>query len=369
MHYLGEDIPKLGFGLMRLPKLDDDTFDIEQIKQMVDLFLSSGLTYFDTARAYTGSEQAIREALVERYPRDSYQIATKNAAWIGAKTADDAKDYMRQSLEATGLEYFDYYLLHNMGDARTAVFDKFDLWNWARRQKEEGRIRHLGFSAHCTADELDELLDKHPDMEFVQLQINYADWDDDSIQSRRCFEVAKKHGKPVIVMEPVRGGTLATPPDAVSRILKQADPDASLVSWALRFVWGLEGTITVLSGMSSLDQMRENIDLYRRFEKLTDDELGTLEEAQRTLASLRLIPCTACKYCMKDCPQNINIAGAMDALNRESSFPGTGTCTYGFAVGSMGKASDCIECGQCEEACPQHIDIMWQLKKAVEQFE
>ena len=254
MAYLGESIKKLGFGLMRLPQ-KDEKIDIEQTKEMVDRFLAAGFTYFDTAWAYAGSEDAIRQALVERYPRESYQLATKMAAWINCKTREEATEQFETSLRQTGAGYFDFYLLHNLGESRTEVFENFDLWNWALEKKKEGLIRHVGFSFHSTPEELDAILNAHPEAEFVQLQINYADWENPAIQSRACYEVARKHGKPVIIMEPVKGGMLATPPESVSDIFKAAEPDASCASWALRFAADLEGVITVLSGMSNVGQM------------------------------------------------------------------------------------------------------------------
>ena len=254
------DIKKLGFGLMRLPQ-KDGKIDIVQVKQMVDRFLAEGFTYFDTAWAYAGSEDAIRQALVERYPRDRFLLATKNAAWIDCKCREDAIKQFDISLRQTGAGYFDFYLLHNLGESRTHFFDDFDLWNWIQEKKRQGLIRHAGFSFHSTPEELDALLTAHPEMEFVQLQINYADWDNPAIQSRRCYEVARKHGKPVIVMEPVKGGMLATPPTPVEQILKASDPQASNASWAIRFAADLDGVVTVLSGMSSLEQME---DIHRR---------------------------------------------------------------------------------------------------------
>ena len=243
MAYLGEEIKKLGFGLMRLPKLDDDTIDVEQTKKMVDLFLDAGFTYFDTAWAYAGSEDAIRQALVERYPREKFQLATKNTAWINCKTREDATAQFETSLKQTGAGYFDFYLLHNLGEMRTQYFDNFDLWSWVQEKKSQGLIKHVGFSFHSTPEELEAILTAHPEMEFVQLQINYADWENPAVQSRACYEVACKHGKPVIIMEPVKGGMLATPPESVEKILKDAEPDASPASWAVRFAANLEGLL------------------------------------------------------------------------------------------------------------------------------
>ena len=221
MAHDGTEMKKLGFGLMRLPKKGED-FDIEQIKAMVDLFMEAGFTYFDTAWAYTGSEDAIRQALVERYPRDSFQLATKLAAWIKCKTAEEAQGQLASSLRLAGVDYFDFYLLHNLGETRTKVFDDFGLWDWVQEKKSEGVLRHVGFSFHATPEELDAILQAHPEMDFVQLQINYADWENPAIQSKRCYEVARAHGKPVVVMEPIKGGMLATPPAEVAELLKAA---------------------------------------------------------------------------------------------------------------------------------------------------
>lgn len=258
MAYLGEDIKKLGFGMMRLPQ-KDGAIDIGQTKEMVDLFLGAGFTYFDTAWAYAGSEDAVRQALVERYPRERFQLATKNAAWINCKTREEAISQFDTSLKQTGAGYFDFYLLHNLGESRTRCFDEFDLWTWILQKKEEGAIRHAGFSFHSTPQELDEILTAHPEMEFVQLQINYADWENPAVQSRACYEVARKHGKPVVIMEPVKGGMLASPPTEVEKILKNAEPNSSNASWAIRFAASLDGVVTVLSGMSDLAQMRDNL--------------------------------------------------------------------------------------------------------------
>ena len=294
MAYLGESIKKLGFGLMRLPQ-KDEKIDIEQTKEMVDRFLAAGFTYFDTAWAYAGSEDAIRQALVERYPRESYQLATKMAAWINCKTREEATAQFETSLRQTGAGYFDFYLLHNLGESRTEVFEHFDLWNWALEKKKEGLIRHVGFSFHSTPEELDAILNAHPEAEFVQLQINYADWENPAIQSRACYEVARKHGKTVIIMEPVKGGMLATPPESVSDIFKAAEPDASCASWALRFAADLEGVITVLSGMSNVEQMEDNLAVMKEFHGLTDAQRETLDKARIAMSQIPIIPCTTAR--------------------------------------------------------------------------
>lgn len=286
MEYLGKDIKKLGFGLMRLPQ-KEDKINIEQTKQMVDMFMEAGFTYFDTAWAYAGSEDAIRQALVERYPREKYQLATKNAAWINCKTREEAIAQFDVSLKQTGAEYFDFYLLHNLGEARTQYFDEYRMWDFVQEKKAEGKIKHIGFSFHSTPEELEDILTRHPEMEFVQLQINYADWDYPAVQSRRCYEVAREHGKPVIIMEPVKGGMLANPPKSVQDILKESEPDMSVASWAVRFAANLEGVITVLSGMSNVEQMKDNLSYMKNFTGLTGEEEAVIKKAQQEMKKFR----------------------------------------------------------------------------------
>ena len=372
MAYLGEEIKKLGFGLMRLPKLDDDTIDVEQTKEMVDLFLEAGFTYFDTAWAYAGSEDAIRQALVERYPREKFQLTTKNAAWINCKTKEEATAQFETSLKQTGAGYFDFYLLHNLGEARTKYFDDFGLWDWVQEKKAQGLIKHVGFSFHSTPEELEEILNAHPEMEFVQLQINYADWENPAIQSRACYEVARKHGKPVIIMEPVKGGMLATPPAPVTKVLKDAEPDASEASWAVRFAASLEGVITVLSGMSNVAQLKDNLSYMKTFDGLSDKEKETLDKAQEEMKKIPLIPCTTCNYCAKVCPKEIGISGSFTAMNYLTLYGSKPQALHqeNWLVAGHGRksATECVKCGKCEEVCPQHIKIRNELEKVAEEL-
>lgn len=362
-------IGKLGFGLMRLPKQGED-IDIEQTKQMVDMFLDAGFTYFDTAWAYKGSEDAIRQALVERYPRERYRLATKCAAWIDCKTRDDAIAQFETSLERTGAGYFDFYLLHNLGEHRTALFDEFGLWDWILEQKAAGRIKHAGFSFHSTPEELDALLTAHPEMEFVQLQINYADWENPSVQSRGCYEVARAHNMPIVIMEPVKGGMLADPPESVARVLHDAEPESSAASWAVRFAASLPGVITVLSGMSSVEQMADNLSYMKGFTGLSDAERATLDKARAELARIPLIPCTACNYCAKVCPMGVGISGTFMAMNMLTLYGDLKKAQdeEAWLVGKHGhkRATSCIACGACEQACPQHIKIPGELARCVE---
>ena len=368
--YFGANTPKLGFGLMRLPRLDGG-IDIEQTKQMVDLFMDAGFTYFDTAYVYDGSEEAARAALVDRYPRESYTLATKLNAGIPGLDEAGAKQQFATSLERTGAGYFDYYLLHALGRGNRGKYDEFRLWDFVREQKAKGLIRHYGFSFHGDPALLEELLTDHPDVEFVQLQINYADWENSRVASRECWEIVRKHGKSVVIMEPVKGGTLADPPSGVRKVLREAAPDASFASWAIRYAASLDGVITVLSGMSSLEQMRDNISYMKNFRPLDASEQAVIGQAQRVLSESRSIPCTACRYCTAGCPKQIPIPEIFGARNIQLIWEQMerGRQRYAGAVKNAGRASDCIACGQCESACPQHLGVIQYLKECAAQLE
>ena len=371
MEQLIENSLKLGFGLMRLPRLESGEIDIEQTKKMVDMFLEAGGRYFDTAYVYPGSEDAIREALCRRHPRESYYLATKlNAGDFCCKSEQEAKDEFRISLERTGAEYFDFYLLHALCAGNAENYEKYHLWDFVKELKEQGLIRHYGFSFHDTPEVLDKLLTEHPDAEFVQLQLNYADWEEASVQSRGCYEVAEKHGKPVVVMEPVKGGLLAKPPADVQKLFKEADPDASMASWAVRFAASLPNVMVVLSGMSDTAQMENNLSYMKDFRPVADEERKLIDQAREIIANLDKIPCTSCAYCKPGCPMQIDIPGIFDVMNIEKMYDNLPLAKHEYKVRPLGpRASECVACGQCEDACPQHLPIISLLQEAAEKLE
>jgi Predicted oxidoreductases of the aldo/keto reductase family len=371
MGYLGEEIKKLGFGLMRLP-MNGEEIDMEQTKKMVDHFMSKGFTYFDTAYVYIGgkSEVALKEAVVDRYPRESFQTATK-LPMFALENRDDMERIFKESCDRAGLEYYDFYLLHALGKESFEKSERVGAWDYLKELKAAGKIRHMGFSFHDSAEVLEEILSKHPETEFVQLQINYADWESDSVQARKCYEVARKYNVPIIIMEPVKGGSLAMMTPEVQDVLKQANPDASLASWAMRYAASLDGIITVLSGMSNMEQTEDNVSYMENFEYLTGDERKTIDKAVEMLNKIPTIPCTSCKYCVDDCPQKINIPEIFGVTNFYLTYQNKAGCSwqYNNAVKDRGVPSDCIACGVCESRCPQHIEIIEELAKAAQIFE
>ena len=363
---------RLGFGLMRLPKNPDGSIDIPQVSEMADRFLAAGGTYFDTAYVYDsgGSEEAFRKAVAERHPRESYTLATKLHATIQAHDEKSARDEFRISLERTGAGYFDYYLLHALQRSTFKKYDEYGLWDSVKNLKARGLIRHWGFSFHADPDLLEELLDLHPDAEFVQLQINYADWDNPGVASRRNWEICRSRGKPVIIMEPVKGGILADPIPAVREILTGADPEASCASWALRFAAGLEGIHAVLSGMSNLAQMDDNLKTMSPFRPLDESDREVIRRAQRALDADKSIPCTSCHYCTKGCPMEIPIPEIFNVVNRRKGSPEFRTLReYSIVTQGRGRAGDCVGCGSCEAACPQGLPIRRLLAQCAGELE
>ena len=370
---------KLGFGLMRLPLLDpndDASIDLEQAKQMVDLFLQRGFTYFDTAIMYhnCASQRAAKEILVDRYPRDSFTLATKLHSSYFHSFADRDRVFSEQ-LEQTGAGYFDYYLIHGVEASNYPKYEQFDCFNWVLEKKAQGLVRHAGFSFHDTPELLDEILTKYPALEFVQIQLNYLDWESENVQSRAVYEVAVKHHKPVVVMEPVKGGTLAKVPESVETLFRGADPAMSVPSWAVRFAASLPNVMVVLSGMSSIEQMEDNTGFMQDFRPLTEQEVALTHQAADLINGKITVPCTGCSYCTEGCPQRIPIPKYFSLYNedmRENLAEKGWTVNESFyekLADSHGKASDCIACGQCESVCPQHLPIIRLLQDVAGHYE
>lgn len=362
---------KLGFGTMRLPLIPggkQTDIDHEQVKKMFDYFLEQGFIYVDTAYMYHDytSEMAVREDLVKRHPRESFLLADK----MPVASVTCREDYPRifaEQLEKTGVEYFDYYLLHDLtrNDIDIAEDGGFE---FVLKLKEEGKIRHVGFSYHDDAELLDQILTRHPEMEFVQLQLNYSDWKDPIIQSQKCYDVCVKHGKKVWVMEPIKGGALANVPAEVDKMFKDYNPDASPASWAVRFAATHENVEMVLSGMSAFDQMVDNISYMKDFVPLNAEEMAIVEKAMVIVKSSFAVPCTGCRYCVNHapgCPMKISIPEYFALYNLVHQYGVSWSVKQASKNLAMqgGVPADCIGCGQCEHHCPQHINIIEKLKE------
>ena len=356
-----QKMPKLGFGLMRLPE-KDGVIDFPQVCRMTDLYMESGFNYFDTAYIYHNgnSEKIVKTALVERYPRDGFTVATKLPGWCLQKPEDIERIFLEQ-LVRTGAGFFDYYLIHSIEDEKS--YEKhtaFRSFEWAARKRDEGLIRHLGFSFHGTPELLEKIVSEHPEVEFVQIQLNYADWNNPSVQSGALYETLREHGIPIIVMEPVKGGSLANPIPAVRQIFSELPSAPTPASLALRFVGSLDGIGTILSGMSTEDQMLENIRTFSPFSRLTEEEADAIGKAMAVIQKTPLIGCTSCRYCCDGCPQRIPIPEIFRIVNsiRQYNDAPQGIQHYGYITKKAGKAADCIACGQCESVCPQHLGII-----------
>lgn len=366
---------KLGFGCMRLPRPDGDdqtSFDVELLNRMVDVFIERGFTYFDTALTYHGSEEAVRRALVERHPRGAFELATKLPPRV-LKAEDEQEHIFSGQLERCGVEFFDYYLIHNIGHSAYRQARQFNTFDFVQRKKREGRIRNVGMSFHDTPELLDEILTAHPELDFVQLQINYIDWENPGIQSGRCYETARKHNMPIIVMEPCKGGSLAVVPKEAERLMTAYAPGDSAASWAMRFAAGLEGVIMVLSGMSTLEQVLDNTSYMANLKPLCEEEHRILGLAAEIINRDTAVPCTGCRYCEDGCPSKIAIPdyfALYNSVKRAMTDNFSSQSVYYLNLTSgHGRAGDCTGCGQCEGACPQHLNITRFLKDVSEAFD
>ena len=358
-----------GFGCMRLP-MQGEEVDKEQFCRMIDLFLSEGFCYFDTAHGYLQgkSELAIRECLAARYPRERYILTDKLTAPY-FKKKEDIRPFFESQLAACGVEYFDFYLMHAQSKDIFEHFKRCQAYEEALALKEEGKIKHFGISFHDKAEVLEQILKEYPQIEVVQIQFNYVDYEDPAVQSRRCYEVCRKYGKPVIFMEPVKGGNLVNLPEEAKKILEDLR-GGSPASYAIRFAAGFEGIMMVLSGMSNLEQMQDNLSYMKDFVPLSEKEMDAIRGVRKVFASMQLIPCTACRYCTDGCPKKISIPDLFACMNAKKIYHDwNASFYYGLHTKNGGKASDCIGCGRCEKSCPQHLPIRELLKDVSAEFE
>lgn len=368
---------KLGFGAMRLPLLDEnnpETIDQKQLEQMIDYYMQHGYNYFDTAYPYHNgqSEKALKKALVERYPRESYILANKMPLFFLTEEKQ-LEQYFQEQLKRCGVEYFDYYLLHNVSQWTKNAFENIPSFQFLKQKKQEGKIKHIAISYHDNSTMLDEILTQHPEIEMVQLQINYLDWNNTTIESQKCYQTAKKHKTPIVIMEPIKGGLLTQIPPQAQKELQKHHPQLSPAAWALRFTTSLDNVITVLSGMSNIQQLKENINTIETTTKLNTEEYQTLEKVVKIINQNPTIPCTACNYCLDTCPNQILIPKYFELYNAEKQGESQGFSThqvyYRTYALKNGKASDCNQCEECEKQCPQHIPIREHLKEIYEIFE
>lgn len=358
-----------GFGFMRLP-MQGDEVDMAATSAMVDVFMEAGFNYFDTAHGYVGgkSESALREALVKRYPRESFVIADKLSSPHFSKE-EEIRPLFELELRECGVDYFDFFLMHAQDKENYKKYRACRAYETAFELKAEGRIRHVGISFHDSPELLEQILTDYPELEFVQIQLNYFDYRDGSVQSEKCLDVCRRHGKGAIVMEPVKGGTLVSLPDEADRIFRELG-DASNASYAIRFAAGCDGVFMVLSGMGSVEMVKDNVGYMKSFSPLSEREAEAVERVVGILRSTNTVPCTDCRYCMEVCPKGIPIPGVFACLNSYRTFHyWNNRYYYSITTDGKGKASDCIGCGKCEKACPQHLPIRELLCEAKESFE
>ena len=370
---------KLGMGLMRLPLMDENdqtSIDYEEVNRMVDAYMDAGFDYFDTAFVYHEGvgEAAFRKCVVERYPRESFKIATKLPLFVITEESQ-LEPIFAQQLENCGVDYFDYYMLHNVSGFTENAWKNVDLYSFIQKKKEEGYIKHIGISTHGNAEFLEELLFDHPELEFVLLQINYLDWEDEGIESMKCLEVARKYNKQVMIMEPYKGGFLADVPEEAEKLMKEYNPDRSVVSWAMRFVANLDDIEVVLTGASNLEQLESNINEFNNADPLNDEEMEIISQVSEIINSNITVDCTKCRYCVDTCAEDIDIAKIFDLYNKHKLLETDEWTQFGNAylnyskLDGVGIASDCIECENCIEECPQQINIPEVLKDVAKTFE
>ena len=361
---------KLGFGCMRLP-MKGGAVDTTEFSAMVDAFLAAGFNYFDTAHGYVGgkSETSLKTCLTSRYPRESYILTDKLSTHHFTKQ-EEIRPLFESQLAACGVDYFDFYLMHAQDKTIYAKYKKLNAYETAYEFKKEGKVKHFGISFHDKAEVLEQILTEHPEIEVVQIQFNYVDYDDTSVESRKCYEICRKFNKPVIVMEPVKGGSLVTLPKKAQQLLDELH-GGSNASYAIRFAAGFEGVMVVLSGMGDMQMMNDNISYMKEFSPLSKAESEAIDKVREIFRAQNLIPCTACKYCTERCPQNISIPDLFACLNAKKTFNNWNTEYYYNNIHTVGhgKASDCIKCGKCETICPQHLKIRKLLVDVAKEFE